>query len=468
MSESKLANSSGLSHLSEISRATNVLSDSAELPPYAIGGATPAGIVRPESEREVAEIVKVAASEKLAIVVCGARTKLAMGMPPRQYDLAVDMTRLNHILAYDPGDLTMSVEPSVPLAELAHVLAEHKQFLPLAVPFFARATAGGTIGSGVDSLFRQFYGTVRDYVLGMEFVTGDGVLAKSGGRVVKNVAGYDLHKLMIGAHGTLGVITKINFRTFPAPAETRAFVAACESAGKALEIRRHVAESVLRPLTMEIVSPVAAELMTSEAARPIEPGLLPEDRVSAKQWGFMCSFAGNERALERYERDLQELARAAGATDGAILRDEHLRVLLGRLREFVPIALQSSPATTIVKLSVLPARMEEMLNAIARAAETSGIRWATIARGLGVIYGALLRRARDEDNLKRVADATDSILGECQRLGGNGSIPWCPAEWKGSLKVWGPARSDFEQMRKLKNVFDPRGILAPGRFVGGL
>jgi glycolate oxidase FAD binding subunit len=468
MSGSKVANSSGISQLSQISLARNLLSDPAELPAYAIGDASPAGVVRPESDREVAEIVKVAAGEKLAIVACGARTKLAMGMPPRQYDLAVDMTRLDRILAYDPGDLTLSVEPGVPLAEVARVLLEHKQFLPLAVPFLGSATAGGTIASGVDSPLRQFYGTARDYVLGMEFVTGDGVLAKSGGRVVKNVAGYDLHKLMIGALGTLGVITKINFRTFPALAETRAFVALCESAEKALAIRGRVAESVLRPLTMEIVSQVAAESMTGEAARRIEPGPLPENLFSAKHWAFTCSFAGNEKALERYECDLQEVARAAGATHGTILRDEHARVLLGRLGEFVPIAVESLPTTTIVKLGVLPARMPEMLASIATAAETSGIRWGAIARGLGAMYVALLPEASDEDTLRRVVDATEAILDECKRLDGHGAIPWCPAEWKGSLRAWGLTRSDFDQMRKLKNVFDPHGIFAPGRFVGGL
>ncbi len=125
------------------------------------------------------------------------------------------MTRLNKVIAYDPGDLTLSVEAGVPLAKLAQVLAEHRQFLPLAVPFVNRTTIGGLIASGVDSPLRQFYGTARDFLLGMEFVTGEGVAAKSGGRVVKNVTGYDIHKLMIGALGTLGVITRVNFKTFP-------------------------------------------------------------------------------------------------------------------------------------------------------------------------------------------------------------------------------------------------------------
>ena len=163
------------------------------------------------------KIVKFALSEKLAVVASGARTKLGMGMPPRQYDLAVDMTRLARVTAYDPQDLTLGVESGISLREITNLLAEHRQFLPLAVPFADRATVGGTVAPGVDGPLRQFYGTARDYVLGMEFVTGEGVLAKSGGRVVKNVSGYDIHKVMIGALGTLGNHHESKLPHFPAP-----------------------------------------------------------------------------------------------------------------------------------------------------------------------------------------------------------------------------------------------------------
>jgi glycolate oxidase FAD binding subunit len=468
MSESKIANPENVSRRTEISRLGNALTDSAALAPYAIGGVIPAGVVRPESDREVAEIVKFAGAEKLAMVACGARTKLAMGMPPRRYDLALDMTRLDRILAYDPGDLTLSIEPGVKLAKLAAALGEHKQFLPLAVPFLNRATAGGTLASGVDSPLRQLYGTARDYLLGLDFVTGDGLIAKSGGRVVKNVAGYDLHRPMIGALGTLGVITKINFRTFPALAATRGFLASCENPDQALDIQRRVAESMLRPLTTEILSPGAAELLTSDTAMRHEPASRVRHQLSDKHWSFTCSFAGNDRALERYTGDLQQVAEQAGAKDASPLGEDDTTALMGRLREFVPLALEFSAATTIVKLSVLPSRMPEMLYACASAADANELRWAALARGLGVMYVALPANACEDGVLCRVAQATDAVLEQCARLGGNGSIPWCPVEWKASLKVWGPARADFELMRKLKTVFDPNGVFAPGRFAGGL
>src|SRR6202046_709757 len=149
------------------------------------------------------------------------------------YDIALDMTRPDRVGAYHPGDLALSVDVGIPLHNLGGILFEHRQFLPLGAPYQSQTAIGGTIASGVDSPLRQLYGTARDYLLGMEFVTGEGVVAKSGGRVVKNVTGYDIHKLMIGALGTLGVVTRINFKTFPMPAASRAFVASFQTVERA-------------------------------------------------------------------------------------------------------------------------------------------------------------------------------------------------------------------------------------------
>ena len=463
-----IASTAVSTRLGEIAGASNVVAEPAQLAAYQIDGQIPGAAVRPGSVQEVSEIVKFAAAEKLAVVPSGGRTKLAMGMPLRKYDVVLDMTRLDRLAAYDPADLTLGVEPGIPLQRLAGVLAGHKQFLPLAVPFLSRATAGGTIASGVDSPLRQFYGTARDFVLGMEFVTGEGAPAKSGGRVVKNVSGYDLHKLLIGSAGTLGVITRINFRTFPLPVATRAFAAICASSDQAFDLRQRVAQSPLRPLTIEILSPGTVELLSSEVAARIEPGTIPVDRPAKDRWVFSTSFAGHEKTLERCARELSRMADASGATHISVFGEEKFPAAFARQREFIPIALESSAVTTIVKLSVLPARMNEIVAAVARAAEGNELHWAALARGVGVIYVALLAHALDEDSRRRVASVTEEISAACTHLGGNFSVPCCPAKWKPTLKMGGPQRSDFPLIQKLKNVFDPHGILSPGRGPGGL
>jgi len=455
------------SRLSEIVGATNVASDFAQLATYEIDRKLPAAAVRPGSSEEVAEIVKFAAAERLALVATGARTKLGIGCAPTRYDLALDMTRLNKVIAHDPGDLTLSVEAGVPLAKLVQILAEHRQFLPLPVPFANRTTIGGLIASGVDSPLRQFYGTARDFLLGMEYVTGEGVATKSGGRVVKNVTGYDIHKLMIGALGTLGVITRVNFKTFPMPLATRGFIARFAIAENALDMRHRIARSALTPLTMEILSPRVAELFGSDAATRYERAPMPGDVISNTEWALTTGYAGNEQVLDRYANELKRLARESSAT-GVTILSENLPPAWARKREFIPIALASSPATTIVKISVLPLRMKEAIAVAQKAAELNDLRWAAMARGLGIIYFAILPSDHTEQWRQRVTTAASAIQEACAKLAGHATIPWAPAEWKTTLQIWGPSRPDAAQMQKVKSVFDPQHILSPGRFAPNL
>ncbi|HXX44462.1 MAG TPA: FAD-binding oxidoreductase [Candidatus Acidoferrales bacterium] len=445
------------SGLAEIVGPANVVTDPTQLAAYGIGACAPKIAVRPGTNQEVAEIVRLAVAEKLALVPVGARTKLCMNIPPRRYDLALDMTRLDRIVAYDPDDLTLSVEPGISLRKLADVLAEHGQFIPLAVPFLRNATVGGTIASGADSPLRHSYGTARDYTLGMEFVTGDGKIVKSGGRVVKNVSGYDLHKLMIGSLGSLGVLTKINLRTFPAPRELRGLVAYFDSAQSAVELRQSIAKSPLKPLTLEILSPLAAESLSCDRAEQIEPGQLRAYALASGRWTILASFCGAEEVLKRYERGLREVA---GTADSVSLGKSAAAVALGRVREFIPIALESSPAAVVVKASVLPARIGELLGDAESIAAESGVRSAAIARGVGLIYFALLPESRQDENRSRAARAVSRLRDACIRRTGNFAIACCPAEWRGSLSKLQTSGAELELMRKLKSVFDPSGVFA--------
>jgi len=454
--------------LPDIVGPAHAITDPAQLGVYAVDGIKPAAAVRPGSAEEVAEVVKYAAARNLGVIATSARTKLGMGMTPRRYDLAIDMTRLDRIVAYDPRDLTLSVEPGLLLRDLNTALEEHRQFLPMRMPYTNRASVGGTIASGVDTPMRQFYGTPRDYVLGMHFVTGEGARGKSGGLVVKNVTGYDLHKLMIGSLGSLGIITRINFRTFPTPAVSRGFVATFESTEGAIALRNQIAQSPLTPLTLEVLSPRVAEVFASSAAARIEPSVPPPQMLSPKHWTLAAAYTGNEKVLERYAADLGRMAKESGAVSTAVLDDTTRPSVWGRLREFIPIALEASPATTIVKMGVLPSRMKEALAAAAREGEAASLPWAAVARGLGIIYFALLPEDRSETTLGRVAAAGNRILESGAKLDANAWIPWCPTELKSAPKVWGLECADFSEMQKVKKVFDPLGIMSPGRFMGGM
>lgn len=472
-----------LARLESLAGAEAFRADEAARAECSVDGLAPACVVTPASAEAVAEVLGFCAAEKLAVIPLGAGTKRGIGMPPARYDVALRMTRLDRVLDYDPGDLTLGVEPGIGIAKLAEVLAERSQFLPLAVPYSNRASVGGTLSSGVDSPLRQAYGAARDFVLGMEFVTGDGKRAKSGGRVVKNVTGYDIHKLLLGALGTLGVVTRVNFRTFPLPAAARGFLAEFADVRGALEMRRRIADSPLDPLTLDILSPSVAQLFARATPAPPEPPMfgpargaggaggalpLPGPWFPTAGWLVAAGFGGTEKVLERYATELQRMAGDAGARSALLLGDEDRPKIWGRLREAFPLLLAHSAATTIIRMSVLPSRFAEAIAAVERFATEAKLPAAIVVRAAGVVYAAFTPEAEDPATLGRVACSVAGLQNTAAELGGTSVVPFAPLEFKKRLSVWGPPRADAELMRRVKRVFDPAGILALGRYAGGV
>ncbi|HXT85849.1 MAG TPA: FAD-binding oxidoreductase [Verrucomicrobiae bacterium] len=442
--------------LADIIGAQNVIADPRELSAYAVDGVPPKAAARPGTPQETADLVKFAAAENLAVIPTGARTKLGIGMPPARYDLAIDVTRLDRVISYDPGDLTLSVEPGIPLARLAQVLAEHNQFLPLEVPFFERATVGGTLSSGVDSPLRQLYGTPRDFVLGMEFVTGEGALAKSGGRVVKNVTGYDLHKLMLGAIGSLGVITRVNFKTFPLPSATATFLASFSNMQAAAAFNSLIHKSPLRCQAIEILSPSAVALLTENA-----PSL-----AAAPLNSFIVAvrIAGNDAVLTRCERDLRTMAENSATSLRGFARLDNEQHLGTAIREF-PSACDSHPADVLFKASCLRSDFAAFFDETSALAQQHACKISHLFHGCGICY---LWMESSPDSSNSLATACQEFLQRVAKSGRSASIASCALELKRQLNIWGPPREDFPLMQQIKRAFDPRSIFAPGRFVGGL
>jgi glycolate oxidase FAD binding subunit len=482
--------------LESILGASRVLSDPATRAIYAVDEIIPSAVAKPASPEEAAEIVRFAAQENLALIPSGARTKFQIGRPPSRYDIALDMTALNQILHYDPGNLTLSAEAGMPIEKLNAAVFEHRQFLPLLVPWYSRGTIGGTIASGIDSPLRQFYGTARDFLIGAEFVDGAGNLCKSGGRVVKNVTGYDLHKLLIGSLGTLAVITRLNFRTFPSViAGSRGFVASFSNAQGALALRRAILQSPLTPLTLDILDPGLARIFsTSAPAAPEAPmssgkdqhanhDALPSigDWFRPSEWQLCAAFAGAPEVLVRYKRALTRFAEESRATSTAFLDDATRPCVWGRLREALPMLLQSSPATVIFKISVLPSRHAALLVRLREIADKNALPHALLARADGTIYFALLPASTDQINAGRVASAAiqlrNAVCDPRDRTNprrGHTSLLFAPAAWKRvvtvpdggegfAIDLWGRPPLNLAHMRRLKSAFDPQNIFAPGR-----
>jgi glycolate oxidase FAD binding subunit len=455
-------------HLEAFLGTSHVTADPATCAQYSDDEMIPSAIAKPTSAEQVAEIVRFAALEKLALTPCGHRTKLCIGMPPSHYDIAVDMTGLNQIAHYDPGDLTVSVDAGANFNDVLAPLYKQNQFLPLSVPFYFESTIGGIIASGVDSSLRHSYGTARDFLIGAEFVDGTGRLCKSGGRVVKNVMGYDFHKLLIGSLGTLAVITRLNFRTFPAPPSSRGFVLSFRGLEEALAFNNLVERSPLRPASIDIVSPQLMQLFLAAEKNAPEPPAAPlQGRFPADSWHLCISAEATPEVCDRASRELDQLITSSLVKPArfATLNESGGADLWHYLSQSIPLLLEAFPSAAIFKISILPARLAALLQMLRALADRASLPHSILARACGVLYFALLPNSDDSPSLQRLTEAASRIFFLCASENASVFLPWCPTTLKRSVNIWGPPRPDFALLRRLKSAFDPQNIFAPGRFL---
>lgn len=448
--------------------ASHVTADAADCAEYAVDDIIPAAVAKPASAEEIIEIVRFVALGKLALIPCGNRTKMAIGMPPSRYDIALDMTGLNKIAHYDPGDLTVSVDAGANFNDLAAPLYKQKQFLPLSVPFYFESTIGGIIASGVDSALRHFYGTARDFLIGAEFVDGTGGLCKSGGRVVKNVTGYDLHKLLIGSLGTLAVITRLNFRTFPAAPASRGFVASFPAPDDAFAFAKLVESSALRLASIDLVSPQLMQLFfEAEKDSPEPPVTRLQEKVPAGSWHLCISVEGIPEVCDRASHELAQIAKGATAKPVQLLTlgESEGADIWHYVGQSIPLLLGASPSATIFKVALLPGRMPALLRRLRVLADQASLSSVVLAHACGILYFALLPPSDDSSSIPQLAKAASAIFTLCTAENASVTIPWCPTALKRAVNIWGPPRTDFALMRRLRSAFDPENLFSPGRFV---
>ena len=393
-----------------------------------IDGMAPASIVSPRDEAEVAETVAHARAAGKAIIAVGGATQLGTGNVPGRYDVALLTGAMYQVVAHEPADMTVTVQPGVTLASLQRLLASHGQWLPLDPPASVAATIGGVLATNASGPARHAYGTARDWLIGARAVLGTGQAVKSGGRVVKNVTGFDLHKLHIGALGTLGILTEATFKLAPLPRQSRTVLARMRSAAEGAAL---IADAQRGGLAL-----TGAELLSPAAAQAIAGG----QRCTA-----LLRVAGGEAAAER---TLRELGRAA---DGGL--DEAEDATWDRWSD----AMRRGSLRAIV--SVRPSEVGGCVEALA-ALDGEPTISATVSAGL-------IRVAVDvaDDAAPGALAAIHAAAASCE---GTVTVMAAPSAFKRSIDVFGPPRADLAIMRRLKQEYDPDRVLAPGRFYGRL
>ncbi|CAN5233798.1 FAD-binding oxidoreductase [soil metagenome] len=387
----------------------------------AVDGVPTRFVARPGSTEETDEVLRAAASDRLTVVARGAGTKLTWGVPPTSVDLVVDLSRLDAVLDHAAGDLITVVQPGGGVARLQQALASAGQRLAVdeTVP---GATVGGSVAAGVSGPLRMRLGTIRDLLIGVTMVRADGVVAKAGGRVVKNVAGYDLGKLVTGSFGTLGVVTETVFRLHPLPPAVRYLVAPA--------LDPAAAGALVAGLVHSAVVPTAVEVDWTATGGSV--AVLLEGISAGVQ-------ARTEAAVD--------LLRRAGGADVEVR--EQPPSWWGRY--------PWQPGAVGLKLTCALSGVPSVL----AAASAAGVAVRGSA-GTGVLYGAL-----SGAEPAAVADVVDRLRGVCSGLGGSVVVVDAPVAVKAAVDGWGPVPA-IELMRAVKDQFDPEHRLAPGRFVGGI
>ena len=396
-------------------------------PGDSVDGVQPSGVIAPGTAQEVAQVLRYCNSAHLAIVPRGGGTKLWLGNRPQKADFILSTERLNRVIEHAWGDMTVTVQSGCTIDNLQRVLKEHGQRLAADPMQPQGATVGGLLATAESGTLRIRYGAIRDLVLGVELALPDGSLIKAGGKVVKNVAGYDLTKLVIGSLGTLGVITRTVFRLHPVPAATATY-------STILPTSAHAGKLVLAVLDSHLV-------FTGLQVRA----------QRADQIAVDVRFEGIPESLQDQCAKLSQIAgvQPSESTD---------EVWLARQKLFV-----AGSSSLICKCSLLPAQIASLCDAVFRQAERAGVTAMLVAQGTGVAEVRL-----DASAPQPLLAALNGLREELDRLQGTLIVERCPISLKQQLDVWGTIKGVLPLMQRIKEKFDPGRTLNPGRFVGAI
>ncbi|HVZ17432.1 MAG TPA: FAD-binding oxidoreductase [Terriglobales bacterium] len=412
--------------LSAIVGGENVAEAPATMAHFSIDGVTPSMVVTPGSVEEIASILRYAYERDLVVVPAGGFTHQEPGRVPHQIDIVLRLERLNSIEHYDPGDLTIGVGAGTTIGEIEGMLRDQGQMLPLDIAHIDRVTLGGAMAVAASGPLKHFYGGLREFCLGVRYITADGKIAKAGARVVKNVAGFDVMKLLIGSYGTLAVITSASFKLFPLPAATRTFVCEFSSLQEAMACRDAIVDSPLSPICLEVLSPRAYNL---------------------NAWTVAVRAGGSERVLNRYAAEI-------GSRASKTLTDFEEQ----KFWNSVQILGQDSPV--VMRVSVPPSIAGQVLADAQHIANEN--RLGLTAWGRVGISSLLV--AFDGGMAESYVTAVDSLRRTLPR-DASAVVSRCPSTLKNSIDVWGASPSDAGTMKAIKHALDPKDILNRGRFL---
>jgi glycolate oxidase FAD binding subunit len=391
--------------------------------------------VYPNTQDELAAIVACAYQNRWGVLPCGHASKLNWGGVVKDVTLVVSTERLNRLIDHAVGDLTVTAEAGIPLAQIQDTLSKAGQFLAIDPSYRDRATLGGIIATADTGSLRHRYNSVRDMLLGISFVRSDGELVKAGGRVVKNVAGYDLMKLLTGSYGTLGIITQATFRVYPLPQASQTVVLTGHSNSLA-----QATQTVLN----SALTPVCVDLLSAEASQTIGLG---------HTTSVIVRFESIDESVTQQAVRLTEVGATLGLS-ATVHTNGDEAALWNRLALLMSPSVQDD--TIVCKIGVRSTQATTALDQITHLMPTAKI---LIHAGSGL--GRLMVEGIRSTQLQEARSL-------CESAGGFLSVLQASIAFKQQLDGWGYRGNALELMKQVKRKFDPEHLLSPHRFVGGI
>jgi len=415
-----------------------VHADPRTLSRYAVDGKSPVILCLPRNSDQIIAALRVCAEAEAAVIPWGGGRSMGLGNIPRQVDVALGLEDLAGLIEHDDANLTATVQAGMRLAALQEILGRQRQFLAADPPYPARATVGGLVAANADGPRRMLYGSVRDLVIGMKMALATGERIKAGGKVVKNVAGYDLSKLFVGSLGTLGIITEVTFKMAPIP-EDFATLLSWGPLAQCLLLVDELSRSALLPASVAILNVEVTRGAGIARGMPV---------VAVWVEGF-------RESVSRHLRDLQDMAQRIGLSSD-IVRDTAHDLLWDYARDFA-----ASGEGTLYRVTVPLASVAEALTAVERwSASAENVRTIAYA-GSGTVWVLLESHPSSAEWFSRLG-----LLAREQ--GGHAVMMAAPPALKAGVDVWGAPPPTLPIMKEIKRQFDPLGILNPGRFIAGL
>ena len=402
--------------------------------------------LEPSAVNELGTFVRSMFEQNLAVSPVGGRTMPDIGLAPTKKTQLVSIVRLDQVIDYPARDMTITVQAGITIWSLRKILAAENQRLPVDVPIPDRATLGGALATNASGPRRYGFGTLRDYLIGVSFINYEGHEVKAGGRVVKNVAGYDVCKLMIGSLGTLGIITQATLKVKPCPEEAAFLLTGCS--GEELEsLLQKVHESRTRPVCFELLNRKAADLVASQT------GVQFSDHPYTAIIGFEDNRASVRWQVEQLANELGEKS----PTEIIWKQNPKSELLWNSLADLQV----GHECLFTIKANVLSCQVASICRGLTELPEKPSLQ---AHAGNGILFCHF----GPGPSLERTKEIVNQLQDQAIVAQGNAIILTCPAEWKSELPIWGIPRGDAWLMRKIKQQFDPKGIFNPGKFVDGI